>query len=201
MTRLPWFKFYPGDFMKGCRGLSAQEVGAYVMLLCRMYEQDGPIDRNEKVLAAYCGMRPKSFAAALQKLVDLGKISIENGRLTNDRAMAEIHARARDRENTSRAGKISARKRQQKQWRPSTGSQHPFNDIDKDKETPKPPEGADISFDEFEKRRAIRQYAEMIKSHEANPHIVKNLSPALLREILASGNVSEDQLKAAGLTW
>jgi uncharacterized protein YdaU (DUF1376 family) len=42
VTRIPYFHFYPADFMNGSHGLSAQQVGVYIMLLCRIYEEDGP---------------------------------------------------------------------------------------------------------------------------------------------------------------
>ena len=39
---IPWFRFYPADFMRGVRGMSATEVGLYQMLLCLIYEENGP---------------------------------------------------------------------------------------------------------------------------------------------------------------
>jgi len=130
--RIPWFRFYPADFMDGVRGLSAQEVGLYTMLLCRMYEESGAIEDHTLRLSTYCGMREKTFTATLDKLVALGKIRRRDGMLTNDRAEAEIADRSDDLKIASAAGKASAKKRQQKQGKASTGVQRAFNHTDTD---------------------------------------------------------------------
>ncbi len=78
-TAIPYFNFYPSDFMHGVRGMSAQEVGVYTMLLCRIYEQSGPIEYNVIRLSTYCGMREKTFVQVVEKLISLGKITLGNG--------------------------------------------------------------------------------------------------------------------------
>lgn len=133
--RAPWFKFYPADFMAGVRGLSAQEVGLYTMLLARIYEENAPIQYHPLRLAAYCGMREKTFAKTLEKLVALGKITLHEGMLSNRRAEAEISHRANDLENASKAGKASAKKRQQNQAKTATAVQQAFNHTDTDTDT------------------------------------------------------------------
>lgn len=131
----PYFRFYPSDFMDGVRGMTAQEVGLYTMLLCRMYEADGPIENNTFRLATYCGMREKTFSATLEKLILLGKILVTDEGLTNNRAEEEISNRARDVKNSIAAGKASAEKRQQNQRNNATTVQRPFNHTDTDTDT------------------------------------------------------------------
>lgn len=135
--RNPYFPFYPADFMNGVRGLSAQEVGVYTMLLCRIYEEDGPVQYHVRRLATYCGMREATFEKVVETLVDLDKITIENGMLSNARAEAEISKRAHGLEIASRAGKISAEKRQQNQVANATVVQQAFNHTDTDTEEEK----------------------------------------------------------------
>jgi uncharacterized protein YdaU (DUF1376 family) len=134
--KIPFFRFYPSDFMGGVRGMSAQEVGLYTMLLCRMYEESGPIEDHALRLATYCGMREKTFTATLEKLIALGKIKRRDGTLFNDRAESEISDRSHDLENAIAAGKASAKKRQQNQSQTATDVQRAFNhtDTDTDKE-------------------------------------------------------------------
>ena len=112
-----WFKFYPADFMNGVRGLSAQEVGLYTMLLARIYEENGPVEYHPLRLSTYCGMREATFVKTLEKLLALGKITLRDGMLSNGRAEEEISNRSHDLKNASKAGKASAEKRQQNQHR------------------------------------------------------------------------------------
>lgn len=134
MTRkhIPYFRFYPSDFMNGVRGLTAQEVGVYTMILCRIYEDGGPIELHLKRLSTYCGMREKTFETVINNLIDLGKLDLENGMISNSRAEAEISSRANDLKNSSKAGKASAQKRQQNQRNSSTTVERPFNHTDTD---------------------------------------------------------------------
>lgn len=132
MSRVPYFNFYPSDFMNGVRGLTAQEVGVYTMLLCRIYEESGPVEYHVLRLATYCGMREKTFAKTVEKLVDLGKMTLIDGRLSNRRSEAEIQKRSDGLEIASRAGKASAEKRQQKQEAKPTPVERPFNHTDTD---------------------------------------------------------------------
>lgn len=155
--RIPYFDFYPTDFMHGVRGLSAQEVGVYTMLLCRIYEENGPVEYHTARLATYCGMRESSFVKAFDRLVDLGKILVDGGTFHNDRAKKEIESRETRLKINSRAGKISAQKRQQNQRPEATDVQRTFNHTDTDTEKKKDAnasmaDGASSqapSFDEF----------------------------------------------------
>lgn len=134
---VPYFRFYPSDFMAGVRGMTAQEVGVYTMLLCLIYEASGPVENNPLRLATYCGMRLPTFERTCEKLVALGKITEANGHLSNARAEAEIAKRADDLEIAFRAGKASAEKRQQKQADASTPVQRSLNHTDTDTDTVK----------------------------------------------------------------
>jgi len=133
--RIPYFDFYPTDFMHGVRGLSAQEVGVYTMVLCRIYEENGPVECNAMILATYCGMRETTFVKTLEKLVCLDKFQLSGGMISNRRAMVEISSRANKLKINSKAGKASAQKRQQKQSQGSTGGQRTINHTDTDTDT------------------------------------------------------------------
>lgn len=136
-ARIPYFDFYPADFMHGIRGLTAQEVGIYTMLLCRIYEENGPVEYHPARLATYCGTREATFVRSFERLVDLGKLTVECGTFTNPRAQVEIASRETKLKNSSRAGKSSAEKRQQNQGASSTTVQRPFNHTDTDTDTVK----------------------------------------------------------------
>lgn len=137
VRRNPYFKFYPADFMRGVRGMTAQEVGVYTMLLCLMYEEDGPIGDDALRLATHCGMRLSTFTKTLEKLVRLGKIERQDGTIFNDRARQEIANRADALEIAIRAGKLSAEKRQQKQGPSEASVERSVNHTDTDTDTEK----------------------------------------------------------------
>ena len=132
---IPYFSFYPSDFMNGVRGMSAQEVGVYTMLLCRIYEENGPVEYNVLRLSTYCGMREATFEKTVEKLVALGKLTLSDGVISNTRAEHEISKRSHGLKIASRAGKVSAEKKQQIQREPSTDVQRAFNHTDTDTNT------------------------------------------------------------------
>lgn len=130
-SHVPYFRFYPADFANGVRGLTAQEVGVYTMLLCLMYEESGPIRANMMRLSTYCGVRGKAFEKVFQKLVDLDKIQVTDGMVSNRRAMIEIQNRADDLKKKSKAGDASAKKRKEN----NEAAQQAFNHTDTDTDT------------------------------------------------------------------
>lgn len=132
---IPYFSFYPADFMNGVRGLTAQEVGVFTMLLCRIYEENGPVEYNQLRLATYCGMREPTFMKVVSRPIDLGKLTLLHGHLSNARAELELIKRTNSLENSSKAGKASTEKRQQKQEKAPAAVQHMFNHTDKNTDT------------------------------------------------------------------
>lgn len=104
---MPWFPFFPSDWLAGTRGLSANATAAYITILALIYEHDGPVKADPAWLARYCSMSRRQFATALDLLVAKGKIQVlENGGLWNARAAVEIRKRnkasAQQRENVNR---------------------------------------------------------------------------------------------------
>lgn len=147
---IPYFSFYPADFMNGVRGLTAQDVGVYTMILCRIYEENGPVEYHVRRLSTYCGMREKAFTAVIEKLIDLGKLTLVDGAISNHRAVTEIAKRAHGLKMASEAGKASAKKRQEKQEHDATPVADAFNHSDTNKDTEKKKEEAKASLSDFD---------------------------------------------------
>lgn len=151
--------------MNGMRGLNPQEVGILIMLLCRIYEENGPIEYHVSRLATYCGIREVAFVKFVERLIALGKFSLSEGRLSNSRAEAEILKRDACLERASRAGKASAKKNQQKHQHEPTAVQRSFNqtDTDTDTDTEKTEEKreakAPAKFTEADIRRELEAWA------------------------------------------
>ena len=140
-----WFRFAPSKFMAGIRGLNSNEVKAYICLLCRIYEQGGPIENDIEILSTACEMRPSSFEKALARLIRLRKLTEQDGYLSNDFAEQELSRRASKSEKARRAGEKSAEKRKQNQrLRPTDVQQtcnHKEEEREKEKESPLTPQG------------------------------------------------------------
>ena len=56
MSQRPWFPFYPGEYRADTAHLTAEEHGAYLLLLCHAWTHDGLIPEAESRRAAICNM-------------------------------------------------------------------------------------------------------------------------------------------------
>lgn len=108
--KLPYIKWYSSDFLAGIRGLSATQIGIYVILINEMYERCEPLPLNYKRLAWQCNCTKQTLEKALDVLMEEGKIIIINGCLWNNRVEKEF----KDRKKRSAAGKGNANTRWEK---------------------------------------------------------------------------------------
>jgi uncharacterized protein YdaU (DUF1376 family) len=62
MTRSPAFQFYPNDFLSDAKTMvmSTEEIGAYLLLLCACWKEDG-LDQDIKKLSRIARLREKKF--------------------------------------------------------------------------------------------------------------------------------------------
>jgi len=93
MSKKRWFRFYVDRWFTGTFGLSANEIAAYITIVCELYDHDGIVELDIEVMSRRCGMRPTSFRNALDGLVKRGKVSLEAGYLTQDAVSEEISSR------------------------------------------------------------------------------------------------------------
>lgn len=89
MSKMPWVRFFPSDWLGGTRGMSAVETGVYITLIATMYERGEPIPEDHSRLARLCGASNSAFKKALDTLIDEGKISRSEAGLWNDRVEKE----------------------------------------------------------------------------------------------------------------
>jgi uncharacterized protein YdaU (DUF1376 family) len=104
---MPWFKFYPSDWLTGTRGLSVVETGVYITLMASMYEREAPIENDTQELSRLCGCTQKQLIPALEKLISKGKIILVDQELWNTRVEDEL----KDRVTKSVSAKTSAEER------------------------------------------------------------------------------------------
>ena len=116
MSDGPWFKFYASDWIGGTRLLSATVTGVYITLIAMIYDKGGPISNDEDELARACGLPPKQFQSALEKLVSKRKITVSSdGKLSNPRSEKELAARRANSSQRADAAKVRWQKTDENQ--------------------------------------------------------------------------------------
>ncbi|PSO12617.1 MULTISPECIES: DUF1376 domain-containing protein [unclassified Sphingobium] len=90
MSAQHWHKRYHSDALTGFMSLTLEERGAYQTILDLIYDRGGPIVDNDRLLAGYMGVSLRKWAALRDTLISKGKISIEDGQITNARAIFEL---------------------------------------------------------------------------------------------------------------
>ena len=110
MSRDAWFPLFHRDFRGGTRKLSLEERGAYMELLMLMYDARSGVEDDEAGVAAELGCDRRVWRRIRQKLLDVGKIEIEGGRLINARARREIEIQRRVSEQRTASGAEGGRK-------------------------------------------------------------------------------------------
>jgi uncharacterized protein YdaU (DUF1376 family) len=102
--------FYKHDISKWRGGtgiLSDRAYRVYHVIVEEIYLEEGPIPLHERRLAGAANRSVRDFRAALQELVEAGKLRIEDGRIQNERAGSELGAIFKNRENAAKGGRNS----------------------------------------------------------------------------------------------
>lgn len=120
MQRLPYLKFYPGDWLRdnvaGC-SLAAQGLWLRIIILAHDCDSYGVLERNSKpipddVVARQCGCDPREFEGLLKELENSGVTRrTRNGALYCSWMTREAERRAGISRERSLAGKSGNRKR------------------------------------------------------------------------------------------
>lgn len=85
-----WYRRCGADFIHGTMSLSLEEKGAYSLCLDLIYDRGGPIPDDARWLAGICNVSTRRWASLRQRLIDLGKLTLNDGLLSNVRAEFEI---------------------------------------------------------------------------------------------------------------
>jgi uncharacterized protein YdaU (DUF1376 family) len=131
MSGLPWFKFYPSDWLAGTGGMSAYEIAAYITLIAIMYDQGRPVTTDRAILARKAGMSLKQFAIATASLVREGKILETPDGLWNARVREEFFKAEEKRDAAKKsAGKRWDKKTEQNQREGDANASQPHKKPD-----------------------------------------------------------------------
>lgn len=91
----PWYKCYPSNFLRGCFGLTAEEIGVYRTIVDLIYDKGGPIDDSPADIARISGCSTRKFSIIRDKLLTMPEklVRTPSGKLMNPRAGVEIRKR------------------------------------------------------------------------------------------------------------
>lgn len=106
-----WYKRCGADFIHGTMNLTLEEKGAYSLCLDLIYDRGGPIPDDARWLSGVCGVSMRKWNSLRQSLISAGKLTVENGFLTNSRAALEIVSAELQRRNQAETGAKGGRKR------------------------------------------------------------------------------------------
>jgi uncharacterized protein YdaU (DUF1376 family) len=124
---LPYFKCYQADFLSGILGLEPEEIAVYTVVLMQIYDRGGAVPDDRKSLAWRCRLSGKKLNAALDRLIEIGKLTLIDGRLSNPRAEDEIEKlREKSEKNSQNISKRWNDRRASEKEKPSKNNDPPI---------------------------------------------------------------------------
>lgn len=143
-----WYKHYPLDFYHGTEDLSIEEIGAYQLMLNLIYARQGPVADNDKFIAGHMRVSTRKWRAFRKRLLETGKLFLEDGKLMNLRAQTELENCAKAARRQREHGAKGARTRDENRARANKNKdlnqgtlKQPDIEEDKDTEEVITPEG------------------------------------------------------------
>jgi len=138
MASLPYMQLYVSDYLADTAHLSAEQHGAYMLLLMNYWQKGKPLDNTNERLQHVARLSDKAWISNKEILAEF--FLIEGDIWTHTRIEDDLSKVREKSVKASTAGKRSFSVR-------STSVEHPFNykDKDKDKEKEEKPEGSIIA--------------------------------------------------------
>lgn len=89
--RSPYFPFYPDDFVGGVQAMTAEQVGAYILLLCHQWSS-GSIPSSEKLIRLIAKVGPRAdLESVIAKFPEVNGVR-QNARLEEVRQKVEARS-------------------------------------------------------------------------------------------------------------
>ena len=89
----PWVKWYAGDFLNGVADLAPPQIAVYAIVLNRIYDEGQAIPNDHERIGRRCNMRPSQCRKVIDGLLELGKLVLRDGLLSNERCEIELGLR------------------------------------------------------------------------------------------------------------
>lgn len=112
-----FYKRNPSEWMDGTNDLTLEQEAAYSRIVDATALYDQAPRHNIHVLCGLWRCAPRKAERLLKELIDLGKLTIEDGRVVNERAVKEASNRRAlsvDRASTGRRGGVESGKSRRK---------------------------------------------------------------------------------------
>lgn len=117
-----WYKMNPVDWNEGTNVLTLEQEAAYLRICNAIYIAGGPISDNSFVVAGLLRCNDRKAKRLVSELVEAGKIHIQDGSISNRRAIDEVSNRNRlsvERESAGRRGGFESGKVRSKSLNPN----------------------------------------------------------------------------------
>lgn len=85
-----FYKMDPAAWDFGTAELTLEQEGAYLRIVNAIHKHDQPVPNNDRVLAGMFRCSTRKARTLVNALVEAGKIRVEDGRITNDRAISDL---------------------------------------------------------------------------------------------------------------
>jgi uncharacterized protein YdaU (DUF1376 family) len=82
--------FYPSDWLAGVAGMTPAQIGVYITVLMLIYDAGGPIFFDKRRLARRMCCPQNTFTTIIEDLIADGKVTLNDGFLSNARAEIEL---------------------------------------------------------------------------------------------------------------
>jgi uncharacterized protein YdaU (DUF1376 family) len=108
-----WYKMNPVDWNDGTDELTLEQEGAYLRICHAIYITERPIRENWFVIAGLLRCSDRKAKRLVAELVEAGKLVLEDGQISNRRAMDEVSTRrgvSVDRSSAGRRGGVESGK-------------------------------------------------------------------------------------------
>ena len=93
MKRAAYIPFYASDWLAGTADMTPAEVGVYIGIIARIYDLGGPIRADFGRLSRATNCPPGSLRKLIEGLAQAGKITLQDGLISNARAEKELEIR------------------------------------------------------------------------------------------------------------
>lgn len=103
---LEWYRREPVSFLGGVQGLTSKQIAVYSVILDLIYQHGGEINNDPSWVAGWIkDMGQASVRKTIKELADMGKLTIEDTKITQKRAKNEAKTKQKLRETRVKTGR------------------------------------------------------------------------------------------------